>query len=230
MRGNLAAPHDSIDRPNLHKTASRSPVTAAWYLPVFAFVALALIEHVAPRRLPAGSRADHLLNLAGLVVQGIAVPAAGYLLVISVMAPRWPEYAAILPLGWWGAFMLNFVVVDLLLLRRAPALPPLRRPVGAASVPSRLAAANSLGDRAQLTADQCAVRLFPNQPAARLSLRPSGRFLCCRRSDRRTRPLAPLASARSAGFPAGSAVYSSRHCIITCTIVPKDWRRTSAPT
>jgi sterol desaturase/sphingolipid hydroxylase (fatty acid hydroxylase superfamily) len=89
-------------------------VTAAWYLPVFAFVALALLERVAPRRLPAGSRADHLLNLAGLVVQGVAVPAAGYLLVISVMAPRWPEYAAILPLGWWGAFMLNFVVVDLL--------------------------------------------------------------------------------------------------------------------
>jgi len=55
-------------------------VTTGWYLPLLAFVILAVLECGSARRVPAGSLADHLLNLAGLAVQGIAIPAAGYLI------------------------------------------------------------------------------------------------------------------------------------------------------
>jgi sterol desaturase/sphingolipid hydroxylase (fatty acid hydroxylase superfamily) len=87
-------------------------LTAGWYLPLVAFVALAALERRDGRH--AGGRADHLLNLAGLAIQGVAVPAAGYLIATQVLAVRFPESAGSLAIGWWGAFLLNFVVVDLL--------------------------------------------------------------------------------------------------------------------
>lgn len=83
-----------------------------WYLPLIAFVLLLALQ----RRRPAGaarySRADWLLNLAGLAVQGVLVPLAGYAIATSVLAPRLPQLAGVLPLGWFGAFLLNIVVVD----------------------------------------------------------------------------------------------------------------------
>lgn len=89
-------------------------MTAAWYLPLAAFFVLALLEREVPDRLPQYAGADRWLNVAGLAIQGLAVPAAGYLLVTGVMTPAWPDHAGILRLGWWGAFVLNFVVIDAL--------------------------------------------------------------------------------------------------------------------
>jgi sterol desaturase/sphingolipid hydroxylase (fatty acid hydroxylase superfamily) len=89
-------------------------MTAGWYLPLLAFVALAVLERAAPRAAVGGARADHLLNLAGLAIQGVAIPAAGYLIATRVLAVRWSDIAGNLQMGWWGAFALNFVLVDLL--------------------------------------------------------------------------------------------------------------------
>lgn len=84
-------------------------------LPICAFAALVALERALP--LPSAvpySRADRALNLAGLAIQGIAVPAAGYLIATWGLAARWPEAAGALQIGWLGAFALNFVLVDLL--------------------------------------------------------------------------------------------------------------------
>jgi sterol desaturase/sphingolipid hydroxylase (fatty acid hydroxylase superfamily) len=89
-------------------------VTAGWYLPAIAFVALALLERVEPTHGEAPQRADHLLNLAGLTVQGMVIPLAGYGIAQYVLAPLSPDWSGSLKLGWWGAFLLNVVVVDFL--------------------------------------------------------------------------------------------------------------------
>ena len=87
-------------------------MTTGWYLPFVAFVALAVLERGGDRA--GGSRADRLLNLAGLAIQGAVIPVAGYLIATRVLAVHLPELAGSLSIGWWGAFLLNFVVVDLL--------------------------------------------------------------------------------------------------------------------
>ena len=105
-------------------------LTSLLFLPACVFAALIVLEHAHSRGTPgaAYSPSDRLLNLAGLAVQGIAVPAAGYLIASRLLATRWPEAAGSLPLGWWGAFALNFVFVDFLyywqhrLFHRAPGL------------------------------------------------------------------------------------------------------------
>jgi sterol desaturase/sphingolipid hydroxylase (fatty acid hydroxylase superfamily) len=92
-------------------------LTAGWYLPIVAFVALAAMERASALGGDArrhGSRADHLLNLAGLAIQGAAIPVAGYLIATRVLAVHFPDLSGSLAIGWWGAFLLNFVVVDLL--------------------------------------------------------------------------------------------------------------------
>ncbi|TDR45022.1 sterol desaturase/sphingolipid hydroxylase (fatty acid hydroxylase superfamily) [Tahibacter aquaticus] len=86
-----------------------------WYLPLIAFVLLAWLER--RRRDPAAlryARSDWLLNLAGLAVQGVLVPLAGFFIATRVLAEHLPGLAGVLPLGWFGAFLLNFVVVDFL--------------------------------------------------------------------------------------------------------------------
>lgn len=91
------------------------PMYEGWYLPLIAFVVLAGLEH---RR--AGSRnaeyafSDHALNLAGLTVQGLIIPLTGYLIATRLLAAKLPELAGTLPLGWIGAFALNFIFVDFL--------------------------------------------------------------------------------------------------------------------
>jgi sterol desaturase/sphingolipid hydroxylase (fatty acid hydroxylase superfamily) len=88
-----------------------------WFLlPLIAFAALACLERVmrSSPAMPRYAAADHLLNLAGLGVQGVVVPLAGYLIATRMLAAQWPELAGILRLGWWGAFALNFVAVDFL--------------------------------------------------------------------------------------------------------------------
>jgi sterol desaturase/sphingolipid hydroxylase (fatty acid hydroxylase superfamily) len=109
-------------------------MNAGWYLPLIALASLAVLERVgppAPRGAYAGS--DHLLNLAGLAIQGIAVPLAGYWIAVELLSARWPYAAGALPIGWLGAFLLNFVVVDFLyywqhrLFHRVPLLWALHR-------------------------------------------------------------------------------------------------------
>jgi sterol desaturase/sphingolipid hydroxylase (fatty acid hydroxylase superfamily) len=89
-------------------------MSAVWLLPMIAFGVLALIEQRLERARSSATRADHLLNVAGLIIQGSAVPAAGYLLATQVLAVYFPQWAGSLALGWWGAFALNFVFVDFL--------------------------------------------------------------------------------------------------------------------
>ena len=89
-------------------------MTAGWFLPLLAFVTLALLERWSALPAPAGSRADHLLNLLGLAVQGVVIPAAGYLIATRGLAVHWPDLAGSLRIGCVGAFALNFVFVDLL--------------------------------------------------------------------------------------------------------------------
>jgi len=108
-------------------------VTAAWYLPVIAFVLLAAVERTTTSPRAGSARADHVLNLAGLAIQGAAIPVAGYLIATHVLAPAWPGAAGRLAIGWWGAFALNVVVVDFLyyvehrLFHRLRVLWPLHR-------------------------------------------------------------------------------------------------------
>lgn len=89
-------------------------MTAGWFLPLIAFVTLALLERRSARPEPAGLPADHLLNLVGLAVQGVVIPAAGYLIATRGLAVHWPDLAGSLRIGCVGAFALNFVFVDLL--------------------------------------------------------------------------------------------------------------------
>jgi sterol desaturase/sphingolipid hydroxylase (fatty acid hydroxylase superfamily) len=105
-----------------------------WYLPLIAFVLLAALEYRSRGAGPARySRADHALNLAGLVVQGVLVPLAGYLIATRLLAVHFAGLAGVLPLGWFGAFLLNFVFVDFLyywqhrLFHRVPFLWALHR-------------------------------------------------------------------------------------------------------
>jgi sterol desaturase/sphingolipid hydroxylase (fatty acid hydroxylase superfamily) len=102
-------------------------LSEGWYLPSIAFVLLVLAERIQPRVADARyTRADVALNLLGLAIQGILIPLLGYLIATRVLQAWWPQFAGTLHIGWWGAFALNFVVVDFLyywqhrLLHRVP--------------------------------------------------------------------------------------------------------------
>lgn len=118
MRPDCLAGHDRLIarscKAAARALAARPLVTTAWYLPLVAFVAFAALERVSPRHSVAGSPADSFLNFTGLAIQGIAIPVAGYLLVTHVLAQTWPELAGRLRIGWWGGFVLNFVLIDLI--------------------------------------------------------------------------------------------------------------------
>jgi sterol desaturase/sphingolipid hydroxylase (fatty acid hydroxylase superfamily) len=92
----------------------RFAVYAGWYLPLLALVTLAALERAAPRGVGMETNADRALNLVGLAIQGVAIPVASYLLATRLFAAHWPGLAGQLKFGWWGAFALNFVAVDLL--------------------------------------------------------------------------------------------------------------------
>src|SRR5436190_12389102 len=89
-------------------------MTLGWLLPFLALVILAALERLSrPDRTPgAYARADHLLNLAGLLIQGAMVPVCGYLIATRMLAVHWPDAAGTVRIGWVGAFALNFVAVD----------------------------------------------------------------------------------------------------------------------
>ena len=99
-------------------------MTMSWYLPLIAFALLVVLERDALRAAgpSAYTRADHLLNLSGLAIQGALVPLAGYWVATRVLTVHWPQAAGTLEVGWLGAFLLNFVALALGLLVGAPQL------------------------------------------------------------------------------------------------------------
>ncbi|MBL8551699.1 MAG: sterol desaturase family protein [Hyphomonadaceae bacterium] len=85
------------------------------FLPIAAFGIVWALERVAPAAPgPAHDRWDWTLNLVGLAVQGAGVPLLGLWLTRDVLAPALPQLAGALAIGFWGAFALNFIAIDLL--------------------------------------------------------------------------------------------------------------------
>ncbi|MGI9305080.1 MAG: sterol desaturase family protein [Gammaproteobacteria bacterium] len=90
----------------------------SWLLlsPAAAFVFLVIGERVLPtvtrRRRYVFS--DWVLNLVGFAFQGAVIPLCGYL-ISTLVLPGWlPGGQGVIPWGFLGCFLLNFVVVDLL--------------------------------------------------------------------------------------------------------------------
>jgi sterol desaturase/sphingolipid hydroxylase (fatty acid hydroxylase superfamily) len=68
----------------------------------------------ATEQMPRHQLWDWIIHLCGFLCQGAIIPWLGYLVATQVL-PMWlPGGAGILPIGWWGAFLLNFVVIDFL--------------------------------------------------------------------------------------------------------------------
>lgn len=57
---------------------------------------------------------DWILNLVGFFMQGVVVPIISYCISMHFLSFLWPTGKAILPLNWYGSFLLNFVGVDFL--------------------------------------------------------------------------------------------------------------------
>ncbi len=85
-------------------------------LPAITFIALSLWERLCPataaRR--SFSTGDWIMNLSGFFVQGVIVPAAGYLLATQCLPGVVPHLHARMHIGFAGAFFLNFVGMDFL--------------------------------------------------------------------------------------------------------------------
>ena len=90
-----------------------SPLT---YIPTLTFVALLAGEWLAPRHTTAAKHGgwDWMIHLSGFFVQGVIIPMCAYVMATQLLPRLFPDGAGILPLGWWGAFLLNFVFVDFL--------------------------------------------------------------------------------------------------------------------
>ncbi len=85
-------------------------------IPCAAFALLLLGEKLAGRNdnAPPHKPWDWALNLSGFAFQGAVIPLAGYFLATRVLPLAFPNAQGLLPLGWTGAFLLNFVFVDFL--------------------------------------------------------------------------------------------------------------------
>lgn len=86
------------------------------YIPTITFFMLLIGEWLAPRP---ESKAKHslwdwIIHLSGFAIQGAIIPLCSYGIATHVLPRFFPNGAGILPLGWWGAFFLNFVFVDFL--------------------------------------------------------------------------------------------------------------------
>ena len=85
------------------------------FIPVLTFVILLAGETLLPRQVSDSRHSgwDWVIHLSGFLIQGAVIPLFGYF--IATQLPYWiPQGAGVLPLGWWGAFLLNFVFVDFL--------------------------------------------------------------------------------------------------------------------
>ncbi|MEZ5303971.1 MAG: sterol desaturase family protein [Verrucomicrobiales bacterium] len=99
------------------------------YIPLLAFLLLLGGEAWLGRRQPNRHGPwDWAIHLSGFAFQGAVIPACGYLLASRALPAALPDFANVVPLGWVGAFLLNFVFVDFLfywqhrLFHRSPGL------------------------------------------------------------------------------------------------------------
>jgi sterol desaturase/sphingolipid hydroxylase (fatty acid hydroxylase superfamily) len=85
-------------------------------LPMFAFFVLVAAERVWPASNSPNSftRADWAMNLIGFTMQGLLVPALGYWISTHILPQAFPHQAGTLHIGFLGAFLLNFIVIDFL--------------------------------------------------------------------------------------------------------------------
>ena len=91
-------------------------MNALVFIPTLTFVLLFLGEWWFPRRAPHPRHRswDWIIHFSGFLVQGAVIPLCGYL-AATWLLPAWlPGGQAQLAIGWWGAFLLNFVLVDFL--------------------------------------------------------------------------------------------------------------------
>jgi len=71
-------------------------------------------SRAAALKMPRHQLWDWIIHLCGFLCQGAIIPWLGYLTATRIL-PSWlPDGAGILPFGWWGAFLLNFVFIDFL--------------------------------------------------------------------------------------------------------------------
>jgi sterol desaturase/sphingolipid hydroxylase (fatty acid hydroxylase superfamily) len=91
-------------------------ILMSWLIlaPFLTFILLFIGEAVLPSNTAKFSyhRYDWLLNLIGFIVQGLIIPLCGYLLATQLFPSLWPAGKGLLPFNWWGAFLLNFIVVE----------------------------------------------------------------------------------------------------------------------
>lgn len=84
-------------------------------IPAVTFLVLLVGEWRFPRRAQERYGTwDWVIHLSGFLVQGALIPLLGYVIATRIL-PGWiPHWAGVLKLGWWGAFLLNFVFIDFL--------------------------------------------------------------------------------------------------------------------
>ncbi len=89
---------------------------ALMWLPATVFALLWAAERIFPESNPRPRHTawDWVLNLSGIFCQGTIIPLAGLAISTRILPALWPEGRGILPLGYWGAFLFNFVIVDFL--------------------------------------------------------------------------------------------------------------------
>ncbi len=86
-------------------------------LPMVTFPVLVLAENRSASNLSATSKysqGDWILNLSGFFMQGLVIPAAGFLLATYLFPSVLPKLHHCLQIGFIGAFLLNFIGVDFL--------------------------------------------------------------------------------------------------------------------
>ncbi len=85
-------------------------------LPMLTFPLLLLAENRSQAKLNACDYAtgDWILNLSGFFMQGLVIPAVGFLLATHFFPTMVPKLRGCLQIGFVGAFVLNFVGVDFL--------------------------------------------------------------------------------------------------------------------
>jgi sterol desaturase/sphingolipid hydroxylase (fatty acid hydroxylase superfamily) len=88
-----------------------------WALvPFFSFLVLFALEKKFPASMTNKrfTASDWLMNLSGFGMQGLVIPFVGYFLAAYYIPTLLPDSQGILPLGFAGAFLLNFIGVDFL--------------------------------------------------------------------------------------------------------------------
>ena len=86
------------------------------FIPAVTFAVLLAAEFFAPRKSSSSPHRfwDWIIHLSGFLIQGAVIPLFGYVIASSLLPLTFPSGAGVISIGWWGAFLLNFVLVDFL--------------------------------------------------------------------------------------------------------------------